>query len=133
MTTRRKSGPGHNDFDPAIEWYTEPKGGRRYQKRIALLTNRWSISSAETFALAMKQNRYVVQVGDTTTGAFSDTRDYVLPNGYYTRIPQSDVRAFDGKSYEGLGIAPDVVVKNRKEDLVAGIDRTLKMAIGIIW
>lgn len=129
MTTRRKSGPHHSDFGPAIEWHTEPKGGRRFAGSTALLTNRWSISSAETFALAMKANSHVVHIGDTTTGAFSDTRDYVLPNGFYTRIPQSDVRDRYGRSYEGIGLAPDIRAINTKEQLLKGLDNVLKTAI----
>lgn len=35
----------------------------------------------------------------------------------------------DGKSYEGIGIAPHIYSKNLKADVLAGVDKTLELAI----
>lgn len=52
-----------------------------------------------------------------------------LANGwYYSLVPQK-VEMFDGKSYEGLGLAPDILVKNTLEDLKNGNDVTLETGI----
>ncbi|MEQ9440881.1 MAG: S41 family peptidase [Cyclobacteriaceae bacterium] len=47
-----------------------------------LLTNRYTISAGETFTLAMHSFNQVTQMGDTTTGAFSDAVGRELPNGW---------------------------------------------------
>lgn len=35
----------------------------------------------------------------------------------------------DGLSYEGIGIAPDIFIKNQISDINAGIDKSLELAI----
>jgi C-terminal processing protease CtpA/Prc len=74
----------------------------------------------------------VVQVGDVTTGAFSDTRDFVLPNGFWTRIPTSEVRFADGNSYEGIGIEPHIAQACTREELLSGKDAVLEKALSIL-
>jgi hypothetical protein len=36
---------------------------------------------------------------------------------------------FDGKTYEGIGLAPDVFIKNTTDQISAGIDQVLQHAI----
>ena len=72
MNVRKKSGPGPNDFTQAIPWHVEPTGGTRFTKPIVLLTSRWTQSAGETFTLAMQELTNVTQLGDYTSGAFSD-------------------------------------------------------------
>lgn len=129
MTTRFRNGPKHTDFTSPINWYVEPTGERRYTKPVVLLTNRLTQSAGETFALAMNQNATVTQLGDTTFGIFSDNPKRELPNGWIYAVPSGDFRAADGKSYEGIGVAPKVRVVNTKEDIAAGHDTVLEVAL----
>ena len=129
MTTRLRNGPRHTDFAAPIEWYVEPTGKRRYAKPVVLLTNRITQSAGETFALAMNQNATVTQLGDTTFGVFSDNPRRELPNGWIYSVSSGDFRAADGKSYEGIGVAPKIRVVNTKEDIAAGRDKVLEAAM----
>lgn len=129
MTTRFRNGPKHSDFTTPTEWYVEPTDKVRYVKPVVLLTNRLTQSAGETFTLAMNQNGTVTQMGDTTNGIFSDNPKRELPNGWIYAVPSGDFRAADGKSYEGIGIVPQVRVINTKEDLAAGHDRVLEAAL----
>lgn len=129
MTVRKKDGPDPNDFTQAIEWFVEPTGGTRYTKPIVLLTSRWTQSAGETFALAMKEMDHVTLVGDYTSGAFSDNIARELPNGWLCFISIGDYRASDGKSYEGIGIEPDIRLVNTKDDILSGRDKALERAI----
>lgn len=129
MTTRFRSGPKHTDFTGPIEWYVEPTGKVRYAKPVVLLTNRITQSAGETFALAMNQNATVTQIGDTTYGVFSDNPKRELPNGWIYSVSSGDFRAADGKSYEGIGVAPKIRVTNTKEDIAAGRDAVLEAAL----
>ena len=131
MTSKKRNGPGHNDFESVVEWYMEPEGDFQYTKPVILLTTSRSISAAETFTFAMRQNDNIIHIGDTTAGAFSDVVPFHLPNGWLITISVGDYRGSDGKSYEGIGIAPHIYSKNLKADLLAGVDKTLIMAINL--
>lgn len=132
FTSRLRNGSSHTDFGPAIEFYTEPKGAFQYTKPVVLLTRRLTFSAGETFVLAMRQNTNVTVAGDTTGGALSDAVKRELPNGWLYRVSIADVRALDGRNYEGIGLAPDVLIKNRKEDLAAGKDLVLEKAVQLL-
>ncbi len=99
---------------------------------MVVLTRRATFSSGETFVLAMKRNKQVTTVGDSTGGAFSDAVKRELPNGWIYRVSIADVRAADGNNYESIGLAPDVLIQNRKEELQTGQDKALEKAIGLL-
>jgi hypothetical protein len=132
FTSRVRNGPRHSDFGPELRFYTEPAGSFQYTKPVVLLQRRATFSSGETFVLAMKQNRNVLTVGDSTGGGFSDAVRHELPNGWNIRVPIADVRAADGRNYESIGLAPDFLVKNTRQELTAGRDRALEKAIQLL-
>lgn len=129
MTTKKRNGPAHTDFDPIIEWYVQPEGSRQFTKPVVLLTSGHSISAAETFTLAMKQHDNVKQVGAQTAGAFSDQVFFEMPNGWFITVSVGDYRAADGTSLEGIGIAPEVEAVSHKSELLIGIDHALEVAM----
>ena len=129
MTTKKKNGPAHDSFEAPVEWYVQPEGGKQFTGPVVLLTSSHSISAAETFTLAMKQNENVIQVGATTAGAFSDQVFFELPNGWFITVSVGDYRAADGTSFEGIGIAPEIEAISKKEELQEGIDKALEAAI----
>jgi carboxyl-terminal processing protease len=132
MTTRKRNGEKHNDFTEPLQWFVAPTGEFQYANPVIVLTSRFSQSAAETFTLAMKELEHVTIVGDTTAGSYSDNPTTELLNGWMFSISVGDYRASDGKSYEGIGTAPDVWIKNTKEDLLAGKDKTLEKALSIL-
>lgn len=132
MTTSIKNGPGPDDFTNPTEWFIEPRGEFQFTKPIILLTNRLTISARETFELAMITLPQVTTVGDTTSGAFSNQINRELPNGWGYSISIGEWRAADGTSYEGLGIPPQIVVQNQREDLLMGKDEALEKAISLM-
>jgi len=129
MTTKKKSGPLHDEFTRPEEWYTDKQGSFQYSKPVELLTTRWSASAAETFAWAMNTQAQVTQIGDTTSGGFSDVIARELPNGWLYFVSVGDFRNAEGKSEEGKGIAPDLYIVNTKEDIDNGKDKVLEFAI----
>lgn len=132
MTTRKRNGPSHSDFTAPVEWYVEPKNGSPYSKPVILLTSRFTQSAGETFAMAMKQFDHVKTLGDTTAGSLSDNPNFEMYNGWIFSVSVGDYRAADGVSYEGVGIAPDEFLKNSKEDLLSGKDKTLEKAMELL-
>lgn len=77
----------------------------------------------------MNQNATVTQAGDTAFGIFSDNPKRELPNGCIYSVSSGDFRAADGKSYEGIGLAPQIRIVNTKEDIAAGRDKVLEAAL----
>jgi carboxyl-terminal processing protease len=132
MTTRKRNGPAHGDFTEPVEWYVEPTGDRQFTKPIVLLTTRFTQSGGETFTLALRALSNVTHAGDTTSGAFSDNPARELWNGWIVTLSVGDFRAADGQSYEGRGLAPEVVLCNRREDVLAGKDAVLEKAVEIL-
>jgi len=80
----------------------------------------------------MQELSNVTQVGDYTSGAFSDNIARELPNGWFCFMSIGDYRASDGKSYEGIGVKPDVLMVNTKEDILSGKDPVLEKAITLL-
>ena len=71
-------------------------------------------------------------VGDTTNGAHSTMIGRELANGWKYTIATQKVRLADGRSYEGIGIAPDMPVRNNLADLKNGHDAVLEKAIDLL-
>ncbi|QMU28642.1 S41 family peptidase [Adhaeribacter radiodurans] len=132
FTSRLRNGPQHSDFGPTLKFYTQPEGNYQFTKPVVVLTRRATFSSGETFVLTMKQNQNVTIVGDSTGGAIPDAMRRELPNGWVFRVPIADVHGPNGESYEGIGIAPDILIKNKKSELTAGKDAALEKAIDLI-
>jgi carboxyl-terminal processing protease len=132
MTTRKRNGPKHSDFTQPEYWYVEPNGKAQFTKPVILLTSRFSQSAAETFALAMNELENVRLLGDTTAGGYSDNPTTEMFNGWMFSFSVGDFRAADGKSYEGIGTAPDVWMVNTREDLLKGKDLVLEKAIELV-
>ena len=126
--SKTKNGIGKNDFTPWKEWYIKPKG-EYINKPIVVLTDRFTISAGERAAMAFKTLPNVTVLGDTTNGAHGTMIGRELANGwFYSLVPQK-VEMFDGKSYEGIGLAPDVYIQNTSAEISAGSDKVLELAI----
>jgi len=129
MTSKKRNGPDHDQFEAVINWYVEPTGTSQYTKPVILLTTSTTISAGETFTFAMRENANVTHMGTTTAGAFSDVIPHQLPNGWLITVGVGDYRGSDGKSYEGIGITPKIISENKKADVLHGVDRTLELAL----
>ena len=126
--SKTKNGKGKNDFTNWKEWYIQPKGDY-INKPIVVLIDRYTISAGERSVMAFKTLPNVTIVGETTNGAHGTMIGRELANGwFYSLVPQI-VEMSDGKSYEGIGLAPDIHIKNLTSEINQGIDKTLQYAI----
>lgn len=133
MTTRKKNGPGPNDFAETREWYVRPTGRQQFTKPIIVLTTATTASAAETFLLALRTQDHIRHMGTPTAGSFSDNPSWEAPNGWMYTISVGDFRAADGSSYEGIGISPEILFPSQREDWVAGKDRVLEKALDLFF
>lgn len=125
---RHKTGPGHSDFSDPEPIYLEPSNSIRWQKRVALLTNRRCYSATNDFVNAMRSingdeeetdKKKIVQIGDRTGGGSGLPFSSELPNGWSIRFSASPHFDKDGQALED-GIEADIYV-NMDEILENGI------------
>jgi carboxyl-terminal processing protease len=126
--SRTKDGPGTNDFTSWHTWSISPAGSY-FNKSIFVLTDRYTISAGERTVMAFMTLPNVTVMGDTTSGAHSTAIGRELANGWYYTISTQNTLLYDGKSYEGIGLAPDIYTKNQQTEVDNGIDSTLQRAI----
>jgi len=132
MLKRDKNGNSHNAFAAPQQWYVEPKGTIRYTKAVILLINRFSISEAEVFTLAMRVLPNVTIIGDATSGVFADVYQDTLPNGWTFRCPYNIIKDASDFCWEGIGIPADIHQTITKEDIDSGHERVLDLAIALL-
>ncbi|HLP94964.1 MAG TPA: S41 family peptidase [Saprospiraceae bacterium] len=126
--SKTKNGKAANDYTDWTAWHITPKGNY-IDKPIVVLTDRYTISAGERAVMAFSVLPNVTLMGDTTCGAHGTMIGRELANGwYYSLVPQK-VELPDGKSYEGIGLPPDIYIKNQSADMSQGIDQTLEMAV----
>jgi hypothetical protein len=128
-----------SDPDDPSRW-TEPQPSRvqpssrpSFHGPVVELTGIHSVSAAETFTQALlKRTPKVIRIGENTQGVFSDILGRGLPNGWRFGLPNERF-VTDGKSYDGHGIAPDMLVPVfPKRDLDAGRDGALEKALQVL-
>jgi len=113
----------------------QPSTRPSFRGSVVELTGVQSISAAETFTQAlMNRKPKVIRVGETTQGVFSDVLGRTLPNGW--RFGLANERfVTDGKSFDNVGIVPDVPVESftpaaRATGKDAAIEKALAMLHG---
>ena len=127
------SGPNHDDFsEPQYKSIKPDEKIDLSHIPVLLLTNKNTQSAAELFTLMMGVLPNVTIVGDYTTGIFSDTHVDNLPNGWEYRLSIMKTTDHEGIWLEDKGIAPDIFIKNTKEDIERGVDRVLEKAIDLV-
>lgn len=122
-----KTGPGHNDFSEPYAIYLKPSTGIRWQKPVAVLTNRYSYSATNDFVNRMKCLPNVTIIGDYTGGGSGMHFTSELPNGWTVRFSASP--HFDREmNHIEWGIAPDIKVNISAEDEQRNRDTIIEKA-----
>jgi carboxyl-terminal processing protease len=129
--SKTKNGPRRDDYTPWTEWHLKPSG-RYVGKPIVVLTDRFTPSAAERMVMAFHKLPNATVVGDTTSGTFGTKISRELANGWYFALSVQKVEMFDGTSYEGIGLAPHVAVRNDRDEMKAGVDRVLETALEVV-
>lgn len=93
----------------------------QYKGKIYLLVDKMTSGVAEAFAIFMKNEKLATLVGQKTAGSPILSEIYELDKQYRITIPFAQFYDKNGKSYQGLGVDPDIVtdkpmeiVKNEK-------------------
>ena len=126
---RFRDGPGHGDLGPFIDSFIAPAGAESFTEPVAVLTNRGTISSAESLVLAFAALPNTVSFGDFTGGGSANPDQLRLSNGWLYTVSRWIEYLPDGTTFEGVGIEPDVRVDMTASDTAVSRDTILDAAI----
>ena len=124
---QHKTGKGHHDFSDLEAQWLKPSNGMRWQKKVAVLTNRQVFSSANEFVKFMKCCPKATIIGDQTGGGAGMPFSSELPNGWGVRFSACPIYDRDKQSTE-FGIHPDIAVNLEWNDLLRGKDTIIERA-----
>jgi hypothetical protein len=125
---RLRNGPSHNDFTDKLYYYAEPVNNSMAGVPVMLLTDRYAGSASEDFVLMMRVLPYVTIVGDYTTGNPGNSpvaRE--LQNGWLYYTPTGLQYTMDDKTFNNVGIEPDIPVTDVREGRDLMIERALEV------
>lgn len=99
---------------------------------VAILIDSMSGSASECFTGGMQSIGRARVFGQTSMGQALPALFDRLPNGDVLIHAYGDFVTADGTRLEGRGVIPDQIVPFRREDLLAGRDRTMQAALAWI-
>jgi len=113
------------------QFKTQPNG-RLKNYPVVVLINKGSASASEILAGALKDNRGVLIIGETSFGKGSVQEMAELPQKTSLKITVAKWLTPSGKSIDENGIKPDIEVKMTEDDIKGGKDPQLDKALEII-
>lgn len=129
---RHKTGPGHSDFSEPypVKYSPAPAGRVRWDKPVAVLTNRSCFSSANDFVCVMKQLPQVTVIGARTGGGGGMPFTGGLPCGWSVRFSACPVTDPQGREIEsGIDPSPGHEMHAPALELAQGRDAILDHAL----
>jgi C-terminal processing protease CtpA/Prc len=117
--------------DKSLMLLTQGLGAQPFHNRIVLLINEWTNSAAEMVANFASENRLATLVGQKTHGSVLGATNFKLAGGYWLRLPVFGWFTSKGRSLEGHGVDPDILVEISPDALAHGQDDQMTNAIAI--
>jgi carboxyl-terminal processing protease len=112
--------------------YRAERDGEFFQYPIVILINQGSASGSEILAAALRDNRNIKIIGETSFGKGSIQESVKLRGGSSLKITIAKWLTSEGKSISEIGITPDIKIEITEEDYARERDPQLEKAIEII-
>ncbi len=106
--------------------------GRLKNYPVVILANKGSASASEILAGALRDNRNISLVGETTFGKGSVQDVFELPRGASAKITIAKWLTPNGTSIHGNGLIPDVDIELTEEDIEADRDPQFDKAVELL-
>jgi C-terminal processing protease CtpA/Prc len=116
--------------DKSVMLLTQGLGEQPFHNRIVVLVNEWTNSAAEMVANFASENHLATVVGEKTRGNVLGAMNFNVGGGYWLRLPVSGWFTSKGRSLEGNGVDPDVVISS--DGLAVGRDDQMARAVQIV-
>lgn len=128
--TRTKIGVSKDDYTVFAGYTLQPTGAFSYTNPVALLTGRFTYSTANNFVLMMRIQPNVTTYGNLTGDGVVGSLTRELPNGWLLQFPSGLAFLPDKTVIEGSGgIKPKKFVTISDDDQLAGRDAILEKAL----
>lgn len=96
---------------PAYPMKLKPSANDRLAVPVAMLTDDFTVSAAETAAMAFRAIPGTAQIGQPTRGVLSDKLEKILPNGWEFTVSNEIYADPDRRVFEVQGVPPDIVTQ----------------------
>lgn len=113
-------------------YFSQIPDSLKIKSPIIILTDGYTGSAAENFAITMKNLGLAELVGSHTVGVISHPRYFDLPNGYSYGLSTWAYFNPDGTSIIETGIIPDVEIEYTIDDLITDSDSQLDKALELL-
>jgi carboxyl-terminal processing protease len=117
--------------DKSVMLLTQGLGEQPFHNRVVVLVNEWTNSAAEMVANFAAENRLATVVGEKTRGNVLGAMNFNVGGGYWLRLPVSGWFTSKGRSLEGNGVVPDVLVEISPDALAHGQDNQMTAAVDV--
>ncbi len=114
--------------DPIIPFHLQTSEIPKYDKPIILLVSGNTFSAAEDFTVLFKNAKRGIVMGTPTAGSTGNPIMVDLGWGYWGRICTRHERLADGTEFIGIGIQPDIFIKETP-DVIFGKDNLIEAAL----
>lgn len=109
----------------------QPSKTRNTHKKVYILVNGATSSTAEDFTMVLKNCKRATVVGSMTAGSSGNPYSVKLPYGGILRVSTFVALTHDGIEYVGVGINPDINISQTLDDLKNGIDTQLQYILNM--
>ena len=107
----------------------EPDKTKHFSGKVVLLTSPRTFSAGEDLAVAFKQARRGLIIGEPTGGSTGQPLSFPLPGGGSARICTKHDSFADGTDFVGVGVQPDVPVHLSRQVVIMDKDPVLQAAV----
>ena len=121
----------HAGRDGSVLLTTEGLGPKKAHGRIVLLVNEHTVSAGEMISGFAAENKLATIVGSETAGRLLGGTGFKVGHGYLVILPKAGFYTWQGKSYEGHGVTPDVPITWSPEAARDGKDNQLEKAVEV--
>ncbi|KLT67215.1 S41 family peptidase [Pedobacter sp. BMA] len=117
QTLLKKKCTGDKEWHQSEVIFNYKDGPTFFDKPIYIIASKNTFSAAEYFAFTAKEMKRAIILGDTTAGAGNPgtSQGFRTPETdtiFWMFIPNCQIETKDGHSIEGIGVAPDVLLKS---------------------
>jgi len=113
---------------PKNEFKTDKDIPRFVKPTVVLISNN-TASAAEDFLVAADNQKHFIKIGEPTFGSTGQPIHFDLPNGGEARVCTKKDTYPDGREFVGVGILPDIEVKQTIADFLNEKDIALEKAL----
>jgi len=124
-----RNGPKHTDLTEKFERKCGPAGPWHYLGPVVVLQGQKTMSSAESFALALAQCPQVKTLGDRTAGSSGNPTSVDAGAGIVVKVPQWIDMDPQGKPIDAAGVSPAVKIEAKAEAFHGEEDPVLAAAL----